>query len=535
MTKNNLLLALVSGLLLAAGWPVYGVPILLFIAFVPLLLAEKNIRASGKKRRGLRLFAHAYLAFAVWNSITTWWIWYSTGFGMFFAIAVNSLLMTLVFWIFHLVARKLPPKIHLVFLPALWMAFEKFHLNWDFSWPWLNLGNGFSEYPSWIQWYEYTGTFGGDLWIWIVNIGLFKTVEHFILTKDKKRLALGVGKNVLMIAIPVVISLFIYHNYTIPSPKAEVVVLQPNIDPYSEKYQMGNNNMTMARDLVDIARGAMDDDTDYVIAPETALPEGVNIDGFKRSRARAVLQQLPAEYPGLNVITGADFYRRYRQGEKPTPTANRINGGGWYDAYNAALQVDNTDSLQFYIKSKLVVGVENFPFKEILEPLLGNIMIDLGGTIASKGIQKERSVFTSENGKYKAAPIICYESVYGEFVTGYINKGANFLAIITNDGWWSDSQGHKQHLSYARLRAIETRRSVARSANTGISAFIDQRGKVLKTLPYGSKGALKGKISLNEKKTFYATYGDYIARLAIMVAVLILLYAIGRKKVKGIG
>lgn len=533
MTKNNLLLALVSGLLLAAGWPVYGVPVLLFMAFVPLLLAEKNIRTSGRKRRGLKVFGHAYLTFAVWNSITTWWIWYSTGFGMFFAIVVNSLLMTLVFWMYHLVARKLPSKIHLVFLPALWIAFEKFHLNWDFSWPWLNLGNGFSEYTSWIQWYEYTGTFGGSLWIWIVNIGVFKTVEHFIRIKDKKQLSRGVARNVLVIAIPVIISLFIYQGYEAPAEKVDVVVLQPNVDPYSEKYSL--NNRIVAKALTELARDSVDADTDYVIAPETTLSEGTDIDNFERSRARAVLQQLPREYPGLNVITGADFYRRYQQKEQPTATANKIPGGGWFDAYNAAVKLDNTDSVRYYIKSKLVVGVENFPFKNVLEPLLGNIMIDLGGTVASRAVQKERTVFTSANGEYGAAPIICYESIYGEFVTGYVKNGANFLAIITNDGWWSDSQGHKQHLSYARLRAIETRRSVARSANTGISAFIDQKGDVLKTLPYGTGGALKGSIALNNKQTFYVKYGDYIARLAVMVAVLLLLYAIGRKKMKGIG
>ena len=530
MTKNNFLLALSSGLLLAAGWPVNGIPVMLFVAFVPLLLAERNIRTSDVRKKGLKVFGHAYLAFVVWNAITTWWIWYSTAFGMTFAILVNSLLMTVVFWIFHLVARKLPPKIHLVFLPAIWMAFEKFHLNWDFSWPWLNLGNGFSEYPTWIQWYEYTGTFGGSLWIWIVNIGVFKTAVHFMQTGERSILRRGIAKNVLIIAVPVIISLFIYGNYEIPDKKADIVVLQPNVDPYSEKY--GIKNEVVARNLTELAKDFVDTKTDYLIAPETTLSEGVDIDRFKRSKGKAILQQMSVQYPGLHIITGADFYRRYGQIEKPTPTANRLGRDGWFDAYNAAVQIDNTDSLQFYIKSKLVVGVENFPFKDVLEPLMGNIMIDLGGTVASRGVQKERSVFTSENGT--AAPIICYESIYGEFVTAYVDKGADFLAIITNDGWWSNSQGHKQHLSYARLRAIETRRSVARSANTGISAFINPRGEVLQTLPYETKGALRGEVALNDKLTFYVKYGDYIARIAVMISVLLILYALGKKKSTGI-
>ncbi|WP_268223812.1 apolipoprotein N-acyltransferase [Sinomicrobium oceani] len=526
MTKNNLVLALCSGLLLAAGWPVYGIPLLLFTAFVPLLLAEKNIRMSGKPRKGQKVFGHAYLTFLVWNSITTWWIWYSTPFGMTFAIVVNSLLMTLVFWMYHLVARKLPPKIHLVFLPALWMAFEKFHLNWDFSWPWLNLGNGFSEYPAWIQWYEYTGTFGGSLWIWIVNIGIFLTVGGYLQSRDKKRLTRGIAGNVLVIAIPVIISLFLYSSYKEPENKAEVVLLQPNVDPYSEKYEL--RNKTTATNMVRMAEAVVDENTDYLIAPETTLSEGVSIDGFGRSQGKMILQQFAVKHPRLQIITGADFYRRYTGPEHPTPTANKIRGGGWYDAYNAAVQINKTDSLQFYIKSKLVVGVEHFPFRSILEPVLGNIMIDLGGSISSRAVQDERSVFTSESGE--AAPVICYESIYGEFVTGYIHKGADFLAIITNDGWWSNSQGHKQHLSYARLRAIETRRSVARSANTGISAFINPRGDILQTLAYDTRGTLRGEIAMNEKLTFYVKYGDYIARLGVMIAGLILLFALGKKK-----
>ncbi|GAL75003.1 apolipoprotein N-acyltransferase [Nonlabens ulvanivorans] len=83
----------------------------------------------------------------------------------------------------------------------------------------------------------------------------------------------------------------------------------------------------------------------------------------------------------------------------------------------------------------MVVGIENFPYKSILKPILGDAMIDLGGTVATKTTQEERSVFTSLN-ETKVASIICYESVYGEYVTGYINNGAQFLAIITNDAWW---------------------------------------------------------------------------------------------------
>ncbi|MEL4307787.1 apolipoprotein N-acyltransferase [Joostella sp. CR20] len=526
--KKNILLAILSGLLLALAWPTYGVALLAFVGFVPLLLAEKNIRTSTYKRKGTKVFFTAYLTFIIWNSITTWWIWYSTPFGMFFALAVNSLLMTIVFWLYHFVAKRLPAKVHIIFLPAIWMAFEKFHLNWDFSWPWLNLGNVFSEYTTWIQWYEYTGVFGGALWIWIVNIGIFKAIENYQATQNRKVLTKRLASHVLLIAIPIICSLFILKNYEESTEKVSVTLLQPNIDPYSEKYDI--SNVQMAKNLVELAKTNITPTTNYVIAPETALARGTSINKFDNTTEKMVLQQFVSQFPNMQFITGVDFYRHYPQQDKPSVTANYYGQNGWFDFYNAAVQISKKDPSQTYIKSKLVVGVENFPFKSILEPLLGDVMLDLGGTVAMRATQKERSVFTSYDKQVKVAPIICYESIYGEFVTQYVEKGANFLAIITNDAWWDNTQGHQQHLSYARLRAIETRKSVARSANTGISAFINEKGEITQTLAYNAKGALAGNVSINNKKTFYVTYGDFIARIGVLFAGMILLYAIARKK-----
>ncbi|WP_417362861.1 apolipoprotein N-acyltransferase [Galbibacter sp.] len=525
--KKNIILALLSGLLLGLSWPTYGVALLIFIGFVPLLLAEENIRNSNTGNKKRKVFLTAYMTFLIWNSITTWWIWYSTPFGMLFAILVNSLLMTIVFLLYHIVAKRLPAKIHLIFLAVIWMSFEKFHLNWDFSWPWLNLGNVFSENINWIQWYQYTGVFGGSLWVWLVNIGLFKTMIRFKSNANTRQLGIGIGKNVLVIAIPIIISLWIFQTYEPGKQYVQVTLLQPNIDPYSEKYNIQNTQM--AQDLITLASTDINAQTDYVIAPETALSRGTSIKNFDVSPEKRLLQQFVGKYPDLHFITGVDFYKHYPNSSRPTPTAN-LYPQGWFDFYNAAVQIDHAGSSQKYIKSKLVVGVETFPFKSILEPLLGNVMLDLGGTVAMRATQKERSVFSNTTETIKVAPIICYESIYGEFVTGYVQKGANFLTIITNDAWWSDTQGHQQHLSYARLRAIETRKSVARSANTGISAFINEKGEILKQLGYSKKGTLSAAVSTNDKKTFYVKYGDYIARISALFAGMIFLFAIAKKK-----
>ncbi len=526
--KNAYLLAVLSGLLLGLGWPTYGFPGLLFVGFVPLLMAERQIRKESQKRKGLRVLGVAYLAFLIWNGLTTWWIVYASVFGMFFAVLANSFLMAVLVWLYYLVAAKTPAKVHLLFLPVVWVAFEWFHLNWEFSWPWLNLGNGFSEYPHWIQWYEYTGVLGGSLWVWLVNMGVFRIIEAYKISQNSRKLAIGIAKNVLAVAIPLIGSLLLWATYKEGKEKVTVVVLQPNIDPYSEKYYTSNGEVT--DQLFALANGKIDGDTDYIIAPETVFARNVPLSQFTNSHIKKRVEEYLKPFPKANFLSGISFIEWLTARDAIGAQSNRYNDTLWYNDYNAAFLLNRTEAVQLYYKSKLVVGVEFFPFKSILEPLLGNILLDLGGTVATKITQKERTVFSSADGVYKAAPIICYESVYGDFVTGYVRKGANFLAIITNDGWWSNTQGHKQHLSYARLRAIETRRSIARSANTGISAIINQRGEVLTSLAYNSRGVLGGSLSINKELTFYVRYGDYIGRIAGFLAVVIFIAAMAKKR-----
>jgi apolipoprotein N-acyltransferase len=134
----------------------------------------------------------------------------------------------------------------------------------------------------------------------------------------------------------------------------------------------------------------------------------------------------------------------------------------------------------------------------------------------------------------RVATVICYESVYGEFVTGYVKKGANLIFVLTNDGWWGDTPGYHQHNAFSSIRAIETRRSVARSANTGISSFINQRGEVLQKLSWWQRGAIKDTINANDSITFYVKYGDYIGRVARFFSLLVVLLLVAGM-LKGLG
>src|SRR5690606_3779154 len=200
---KNLLYAILSGFLLALAWPTYGFPLLIFFAFVPLLYAEFNIRNFSQKHKKLKVLGNAYVTFFIWNLITTYWLYYSTLFGAAFAILVNSLLMALVFLLYHIVAKRTNFKGAAAFLISIWIVFEKLHLNWEFSWPWLNLGNVFAVTHNWVQWYEYTGAFGGTLWILLVNFAILKSVLLYRQFREKTILWRGIIKAGVFIAIPV--------------------------------------------------------------------------------------------------------------------------------------------------------------------------------------------------------------------------------------------------------------------------------------------------------------------------------------------
>jgi len=527
---KNFIYALLTGIILAISWPTYGFPLFIFFAFIPLLLAEFQIRNTAKSRIKLKVFGVAYLSFFIWNLITTYWVSYSTLFGGIFAILANSLLMSIVFLLYHIVAKRTGFSAASAFLISIWMVFEKIHLNWDFSWPWLNLGNVFSEYISWVQWYEFTGTFGGTLWVWLVNIAIFKAILQFKEFREKPIIYRAILKVSLLILFPLGLSLIMYYNYEEPKDKLDVVILQPNINPYTEKY---NTTDTRIGDLlIALSNESVTDSTDIVIAPETVFADGTQLSNFENSEAIYFGNQISRIHDNLSFLGGVSMFDRFSDPDKVRSQSNKIAPNDWYDDYNSAFMVQSSsDSTQLYHKSKLVVGVENFPYQNILKPVLGDVMIDLGGTVAMKTTQEDREVLWL-NKNTGTAPIICYESVYGEYVTGYVDNGANFLSIITNDAWWRDTEGHRQHLSYAKLRAVENRRFVARSANTGISAIINSRGDIVKSLGYEKRGSIVGQVGIQKEKTFYVKYGDFIPRIAQFLALFIFLFSVVKFKRK---
>ena len=505
--RNSFFLSILSGLMLGISWPTYGFYFLIFIAFTPLI----HLIESNKNENIFKLTFFSFVTFMVWNIITTHWLYYATLTGMLFAIIVNSILMSLIVLASLSIWKKLSYKLSIIFFISLWICFEKFHLNWDFSWPWLNLGNVFSENIKIIQWYEYTGVFGGTLWVLISNFFSYNLLKKLINHENFKSDTINVS---VIILIPIIVSLIIYTNIDIEEEKIKTVIIQPNIDPYNEKFNRSNDqNLRYLESILNDVKNR----NSLVILPETYFSDGSLISSLNYSTLIEGLKGIRERYD-TEILTGIELYDVFNDSSRVKKYSNRLENNRWLDLFNASIFI--SEDIDIYKKSKLVVGIEKMPYKNFLEPLLGTLLIDFGGLSYSRGYQDYRTVFKSNTGT-KVAPIICYESIYGEYVSEYVRNGANLLAIITNDGWWNNTEGHKQHLSYARLRSIETRKNIVRSANTGISALINYRGEIVKKIEYEQEGLINKNVGINEKITFYTKYGDYIFRLCLFFIIII--------------
>jgi apolipoprotein N-acyltransferase len=168
-------------------------------------------------------------------------------------------------------------------------------------------------------------------------------------------------------------------------------------------------------------------------------------------------------------------------------------------------------------KMRLVIGVEAMPFTKFL-----NNFVDLGGITGQLGRNDKATVF--EKGGVKFGPAICYEGIYGDCFARFAREGADAMLVMSNDGWWGNTPGHRRLFDFCRLRAIETRRAIARSANTGVSGFITPRGDITSRLDWEQRGVLTEDIEVRDDKTMYVLYGDWLGRLSGLLTLLTLLY-----------
>lgn len=529
-----LALSLLSGLILAFSWYPHGLPFLIFFSFLPLFFMSDALLKKGSKVAFWKGFIFSYPGFLLWNAITTYWICYTTIPGGIAASVLNALLMALVFAAWHCCRKHVQQNwIHPILLISFWMAFEYLHLNWDLTWPWLNLGNVFAVCPQFVQWYSVTGTFGGTLWILACNFLLFYLIKS--IKKDKKRtLAYSISVFALWL-IPVIISVIQYKTFDQKIDKStpvEAAILQPNTDVWNEQFRLDNTEQ--AARMLQIAQPILNDKTNLIVCPESCIPHTISLDALIERTAPThiptygfipLMDSAIAQHPNLNFILGLSTFKLFDH--KASPSADQIGFNQFVELYNTNICYGPTQYNGHHHKSKLVPGVEALPFPKIFG-FLSDLLVDLGGSHGSLGKDTCYRVFPINVGDktLKISSSICYESIYGELATQFVRRGSNILTVSTNDSWWNDSPGHIQHFEMARLRAIENRRYVLRSANGGFSGVIDPMGNVLQKTGYLERTLLKDTVYAQTKLTFYSQHGDYLARLAIVLTFIGLIFSI---------
>lgn len=521
-------LVLLFAIMMSLPFLVPQTGILALFGMIPLLCMERIASQLEKKR----IWVYHYSAFVLWNAFTTFWVCNATVGGGIFAVLANSLQMSLIFGLFRLSKKKFSGSLPYIFLMTAWIAWERFYFDAEISWPWLVLGNSFARTTWAIQWYEFTGALGGSLWIWACNLstfGLLVSLSDGSRERwNKKAKALSAAGYIFLLIAPLAVSICVGRQYRDSMESAEnlpVVIIQPNIDPYNKFQAMTQSQqngilLSMAEDALEYRKADSTAGPLLLLAPET-FTSGIICGNYGSSSSWRGYTAFLKDYPGVNFLFGASTYTLIEADEKPSHTARNRGEGFWSESHNSALMIDGSSRTEIFHKNKLVVAVEHTPYPAIFCPIddmLGGVM---GRCIGQDGVSLLN--VKDEKTNIPVGCAVCYESVYGEYYTEYVRKGARAMTIITNDAWWGDTPGYKQHLSYASLRAIETRRAIARCANTGISAVIAPSGEIMQPTPWWEPAVIESDIPLRDDITFYVSHGDITGRVCTFVFILLLL------------
>ncbi|HZK75419.1 MAG TPA: apolipoprotein N-acyltransferase [Candidatus Kapabacteria bacterium] len=553
--RNRYLLAILSGLLLGLAFPPTGFAggLLAFIALVPLLFVLED----GTRLR--HAFKYGWVAMFVLGIVSNYWVggWKSMSEvdpflmvgGVLLAI-VHPFFLVVPWLLYDVIRRRIGRTAALFSLPILQAGFEYAHSFGDLAYPWLNLYNTQTYNIRYDQFIEWTGPYLLSMVIVLVNVEIFQIFFHSHRTNgtDRSDGIEGVFRHSVVLVLLVLLP-YIYGNVAMghhedSSASLRVTIIQPNIDPWAKWYTDEQRTLDTNFDATEMALRSCRDSTDLVLWPETAITFYITSPAKSYELGELYKFIAGTRHP---LLTGFPDRQDYLAGRDSIPPVANYSGvdGVYYRSWNAAMLLYEDSNGRMhrttYHKQKLVPLGEHIPFVEYF-PFLGKWFqwnVGIGSWNYGEGYEPlsmptppptQRSGVGGGRGVVDSlhiTPTICYESIYPSFVRHFVEHGANMLAVITNDGWYGRSSGPYQHEQFAVLRAIENRRWIVRSANTGISAVIDDRGRIVKSLPLFVSGSITAPVPLIERKTLYVRWGDYIAIPAMLYGIVALLWGIG--------
>lgn len=530
---GKLALCVVSGLMLGFAFPPSPFGILACFGLVPLLVVLDDVQRTGSALR------YVYAAMLVFHIVTLNWTGGYAHMNDPYMMIAGAITMTihpffyfLPFGAFLFVRRHVGTMPALIGLPFFWVAYEYSHTLSEWSFPWLTLGNTQSYDLARIQIVSYSGVIGLSIWILALNVLAYLLVQSI----RKGGTHLLRAKNInLLLAILIFYFLPTLYGLKVlraappmdqPFPPGEMVrkqlvtvgMVQSNVDPWEKWQQSGLDILNMYLRMTDsLVAGNPSGRPDIVLWPETAMPYYI-LTSQNQQTLESVKERISAI--GVPVLLGLPHAVYYADTLQAPPSAKRIAATGErYDSFNAAAFIQpGVEQVPWYGKMKMVPIAERVPYADAFYVF---DFLRWGVGIGGWQIGRDTVVFEETKTGTKFCALICYESVYPEFVASFVKKGAEFIAIITIDSWWDRMSGAYQHHQFAIFRAIENRRWVARCAVGGFSSYIDPYGRVYDKTELFTQATLNRtllRINNRMASTFYTRHGDIAAKFCVALA-----------------
>ncbi|HYW34415.1 MAG TPA: apolipoprotein N-acyltransferase [Balneolaceae bacterium] len=498
--NNKWLLSIVAGILLGLSFPPFPFP---FLEFPALIFILRLITLSKSARQAAY---YSYPGFFIWNVIVSYWMMLASVIAGIAAILANAVLMSLIVMLQYFAQKKFKNGWIIALLQtAFWVSFEYLHLHWDLSWPWLSLGNAWANATAVIQYISATGYLGISFWVMFSS-----TLIYQIIRQPGKNLKIGASVVLLLFPVISLIQLAFLPasaKKTIHSEKkVQVVAAQPNFNTYKSNGGYATPQKAL-KHLFALSDSVRTSKTQLILWPESGIYPYITNRSARSYAARQVKKRLKKRAKTWNTtIIGGTGYLQYfpKNDHPPLPKwAGKIP----YLTYNAAVGFYPNQTIKVYRKHNLVPVIERFPYVRFFNK------IDVFGLINWASIQQfgeghQPDQFNIDGTKVPV--LICYDSIYPGWVRHFIQNGAGFISIITDDGWWGNTSGHIQHFDYARLRAIEFRRWVIQDSNNGTSGVITPDGSVKKRTRFGDRTAFRYNVPVLHKFTFYTRFGDWL-------------------------
>ena len=491
-TRAEAAAALGSGALFALSFPPIPLVFPAFICLVPFALAIVRQADEGGARRdaartGFWFGMLGYGATLYWIGIALA-IFTKLSFLGYVAGVLVMAVMTSVGGAALFAARRTTRWPMAILLPTVWVSLELL-INYfpDLAFPWLPLGLATSRHPMLAQIADLSGVRGVSFWIAATN-GLL--VDAYLLRANRRAVGLRLA-GILVLALAVC-GYGRWRLTTVPLRDfAPIGVVQPNI-PQEDKWQEENRGVIVGR-LSGLTRELLARGDDALIVwPEVALPGFLNDHPDWQDTLRT-----------LSTVEGTPIIFGVLDARFTSPTE--------YEYYNAAQLVDARGRIgtqRAYYKAFLVPVVERVPF---LNPRWFRSLRYFGGF--GRGSSTQPFVFPFG----RVAVLICYESIFPQLSRAYRRNGADVLLNITNDAWFGRSLAPYQHEAHLSLRAIENRVGIARSANTGISEYIDPLGRVHGATELFVPASRSFVAQTTSVRTLYTRLGDWLSVLAALV------------------